>query len=193
MPWKDGVDRSAYKYGPRTIMSPEEVGEMIKKADRARDECLIAVHYLTGARVSEIIELKREHITITDEELTIRFKARKKRTYGPLLKTDKLIFSRDAPFTDRISDYLLENNFNDDDYIFPGRGEHLTRQRVWQIIKGLNPQTSSHFFRHTRLNKLSRKGFNLEDLRKWSGRKTSPTEYMEKSEKDIRKIGREVD
>lgn len=53
----------------RDPMDQKEVQRMMKKAEEeapkpSRDKALIAILYLTGARISEVLELKREHVLL---------------------------------------------------------------------------------------------------------------------------------
>jgi len=193
--WKDGIDRTPYKYGPRDIVEPDEVREMMEKMDRTRDRCLLALHYLSGARVSEIIELERQDIVIDDERLTVRFSRRKKKnSQGPLRKRSFIVFPRDAPFAGNIIKYLERFGFSSGDFIFPSpAGGHLSRQRVWQILNEVNEDVSSHFFRHTRLSRLWREGYGLEALRQFAGRDTPPVEYIEPDEDLMRRMGEDLE
>lgn len=85
-------------------MTPDEVGQTIRKADRERDKVLIAVFYITGARVSEIINLQRNDFTIKKNELVVSVEPRKRGDSGsPLRKYNNLIFDREkTPFIDTI-------------------------------------------------------------------------------------------
>lgn len=175
-------------------MSSDEVGETIKKADRERDKALIAIFYITGARVSEIIDLKREDFTIRSDELLITIEPQKRSDSGsPLRKYDNLIFDRErTPFIDIILDYV--SDLEEDEFLFSSReGGHISRVRAWQIAKEINPESSPHFYRHTRLSRMKKRGATLDDLRKFSGRQTPPVKYMETSEEEMRELGRMID
>lgn len=190
-----------YKYERENIISKEETQEMINTANRQRDKCIIALHYLTGARISEIVELKRKAITTNKNEIKIEFSWRKRRDKGPVKVTGSLIFQKEeTPFVEYILSYLKNMGFDEDHYIFPAYGclsyaadKHLSRQRVWQTLKNIEEDCSSHLFRYTRALKLEKKGYSLNDVRKWLGRKTAPVEYLPAAEEDIRKMSPDID
>lgn len=182
-----------YTYGPRDPMTRNEVGEMVEKADRGRDKTLIALLYLSGARISEVLELKREDIEIKTDELVISVEPQKRDKGSPLRKENNLILPIQDYFAGLVVSYL--KNLDSDEPIFKSRqgSGPITRQRAHQIIKDLNGQTSAHFFRHTRANRLAKAGRSLNEVRKWLGRKTQPVEYLENPESEMREIGRDID
>jgi len=175
----------------REPMARDEVAEMISKAQSQRDRVLIALLYLTGARVSEVLSLRKKDIIVEENMIRIRMPARKRRERGPLIFRHILPISKTAPFIEEVLIYIQK--LDDDNHLFSGYKSPMTRVRAWQIIKELNQNTFPHFFRHTRLSKLSEAGADPFQLRDWSGRKTIPWEYVERSPAKLKSLGRRLE
>jgi integrase len=73
-------------------------------------QCVLAIIWLTGKRVNEVLKLKRKHVTFTETEIRIRFFVGKKRSRGspielmPYLKA-RTIEHKAVPY---IQAYLAE-------------------------------------------------------------------------------------
>ncbi len=135
-----------------------------------RDRALLSVLYSTGMRVSEVVSLQLEDLDFDDKML------------HPPSKMDEL---REIPLEDDTSEllarYLAEGRpqlakQNSERSLFLNhRGEKLTRQGLWLIIKGyakqvnleseVTPHTLRHSFAAHRLNS----GAELEDIQRLLG------------------------
>lgn len=169
------------KIAPRDPMTRDEVKDMIERAKTLRDKALIACLYLLGSRITEILTLKKSDVIITDDEVTFVTKPLKRRNeQSPLLFRRSLTFPRTALFMDFFVKWA-GGIAQEDGFLFPSYGKHghLTRQRAWQIIKELNPNTFPHFFRHTRGTWVyEESGNDLIATKEWLGRITLPVEYI---------------
>ncbi len=118
----------------------------------ARDRALLELLYATGARVSEIINLKIDDYQVADKFATVRLTGKGgKQRVVPVGK-----FAQDA-----VDNYL--QNSRDDllkvknkKFIFlNGRGGALTRQSAWKIVTtqakaaGITEELSPHSLRHS--------------------------------------------
>lgn len=118
----------------------------------ARDRALLELLYATGARVSEIINLKIDDYQVADKFATVRLTGKGgKQRVVPVGK-----FAQDAV------DNYLQNSRDDllkvknNKFIFlNGRGGALTRQSAWKIVTtqakaaGITEELSPHSLRHS--------------------------------------------
>lgn len=115
------------------VFRMEEVYELINKSKNLRDYFLLSTMAMTGLRVSEATNLKREDINFKEKYLTvIQGKGGKDRF---VTLHNKLIIALDL--------YFKLEKFEPNDRIFP-----VTRARVFQIIKDLDSRFHPHTLRH---------------------------------------------
>jgi len=127
-----------------------------------RDRTMLEVLYATGLRVSELVNLKINQVNLNQGVLRIVGKGDRERLI-PL--GDEAVrwlneFSQGARL-----EILLERQ---SDYLFPTRrGERMTRQAFWHIIKryatkaGINKDLSPHTLRHAFATHLLNHGADL--------------------------------
>jgi len=175
----------------RLPMTREEVEDMISRADNERDRALIAMLYITGARISEVLRLKRKDIEIGEKEVRITITPLKIRSKGPLIFVHTLPIPLTAPFVEHIVSYVSKIQ-DGEEFLFCGYKKPMTRVRAWQIIKKLNQDTFPHFFRHTRASKLAEAGADVLEIKEWLGRKTLPLEYISVSRRRIAALARRL-
>jgi len=130
---------------------------------------LIAIWYITGFRVSEIIDLKKEielKIYTDDHDeriLELIHKPLKKRNKSGITSSHKIYLNiKDIPYANHI--YDIYNAVDNGQKLFP-----ISRVRVWQIIKKLNPNAWCHLARHTRATNLVEDGYDIHILMQFLG------------------------
>jgi len=173
-----------YKYEREKTFDDKDVINLLKKASSRRDRCLVSLLYLTGARISEILELKGKDIQIEEDEIRISIRPKKTGDYGPVSKSQDLILDKKGKFVACIIEHSKTKKAEESII-------NMTRQRAWQIIRELSG-VSPHFFRYSRVVQLLDKGYSLDQVRKWIGRKTQPVEYSSATESEIKEIGKGV-
>lgn len=147
--WKRQKDlQEKYSTEEGKVPDHNAIVSFISAIEDRRDAALLALMYLTGGRVSEIVKsIKRGDFRLGTkanmEVLTITMPNEKSKKVTS--KTLPVIISQDKPLVDIIMGYA--NSFQEDIPIF-----NITRQRAWQITTkyGYNP----HFMRHMRLTHL---------------------------------------
>ena len=127
-----------------------------------RDRTMLEVLYATGLRVSELINLRQSEINLNQGVLRIVGKGDRERLIP--LGVEAQNWLRDFISGPR-SEILLERQT---DYLFPTRrGESMTRQAFWHIIKRYSSQAdirskmSPHTLRHAFATHLLNNGADL--------------------------------
>lgn len=140
-----------------------------------RDRAMVILLYATGLRVSELCSLTLHGIDLSLSYVRVRGKGGKERIVP---------FARAA--RDALDEYLkdgrpsliqesLRHGKNSDDLFLSRRGEGLTRQAFWGILKdlalvaGINDSISPHRLRHSFATHLLQAGMNLRSLQSLLG------------------------
>jgi integrase/recombinase XerD len=135
-----------------------------------RDRTMLEVLYATGLRVSELINLRQSEINLNQGVLRIVGKGDRERLIP--LGEEAQSWIRDFIAGPR-SEILLERQT---DYLFPTRrGECMTRQAFWHIIKRYSKQAdigskmSPHTLRHAFATHLLNNGADLRVVQQMLG------------------------
>ena len=161
------VSRRALKF-----LSPSEYQKLLAEAaklstpEAKRDAVMLELLYATGLRISELVSLNTENIDLAryfvriDSKRQVPFDHRLGPVLGNFLRNDRLDLLYDE------SEQALFLN---------RRGNRLTRQGFWQIIKGyasraglsgkITPQTLRHSFARRKLEN----GIELNQLQRLLG------------------------
>lgn len=135
----------------------------LSKALQARDCSMIYLLYATGLRASELIHLTLHQLDLAEGYLRVLGKGGKERitpfasSAGQKLQ---IYLEEFRPSLDPQGDHLYLNH----------RGQGLTRQALWKILKtlaahaGISPDTSPHILRHSFATHLLQSGMNLRSL-----------------------------
>ena len=141
---------------------------LIENVGNPRDKALIILLYLTGARVSEILALKKEDITVDESERLLVAKL-------PTLKRKSGVLDRNVAIKreDKYAQWLekyLETLEPNQPVIYNQHipNEPIDRQHAWRIIKKYCREIWPHLFRHTRLTELAKR-FTEFQLMKFAG------------------------
>lgn len=176
-----------YTAKKKTIFEKEDVEEMVynglqlypnNQFKGLQAAALICLLYKTGARISEILALKREDLRLTETDLWVKIKNLKR----------KKSMETELPLPLYDSD---EKNFFNHIIIRHakqfGKGEKLfsfSRMTAWRIIVGILSDIYPHLFRHSKATKLANKGGNEAQMRKWFGwakNSPMPSVYIDRS------------
>lgn len=156
-----------------TTLSLNEVTRLLDQPNKAdkfglRDKAMLELLYATGMRVTELVNLKVSDI-------------------HPDLKLIQVVGIGDKERLIPVTDYALKQVMHyeettrnqistDSDYVFLNyRGQQLTRQAVWQIIKkyckaaGIKKNVTPHTLRHTFATQLLDNGADLRVVQKILG------------------------
>jgi len=113
---------------PKGYLTAEQV-EMVLMAElNLRNKLLIRMHWVTGARVSEVTHIRVNLIDFEDEMVTIRSLKKKAEEWVSI--------PIDRETADMIKEYLATRGF-DSEWLFTADGKRpLTRQMAYYIIRG---------------------------------------------------------
>jgi integrase/recombinase XerD len=148
-------------------LSEEEVEALLNAPAVAdplgnRDRCMLEVLYATGLRVSELVNLKHNQVNLNQGVIRVLGKGNRERLI-PLgdeavrWLTDFVKGPRNEILLDRSTDYLFPTR----------RGDRMTRQAFWHIIKryarkaSVDKQLSPHTLRHAFATHLLNHGADL--------------------------------
>ena len=128
----------------------------------ARDRTMLEVLYATGLRVSELVTLKYSQLNLNQGVLRVLGKGDRERLIP--LGEEAVRWLREFIGTGR-GEILLDRTT---DYLFPTRrGDHMTRQAFWHIIKryarksNIDKALSPHTLRHAFATHLLNHGADL--------------------------------
>jgi len=144
------------------VLSEEEMLTLLDIPDKSskslRDRTILELLYATGLRVSELIQLKKSDVNLEGGFLIASGKRSKERVV-PIGE-----FSRQA-----IKEYIKKEK-PQGIFLFPNkRGEKLTRQAVWKLIRKYGNKIekthiSPHTIRHTFATHLLEGGADLRSV-----------------------------
>jgi integrase/recombinase XerD len=144
------------------VLSEEEMENLILLPDDSktgiRDRTILEVLYATGIRVSELINLKKTDVNL-EAGFIVTMGKRSKERIVPLNKHS----------IECISEYIKKVNPKGK-YLFPNtKGEKLSRQAIWKIIKRYarflgKERVSPHTIRHTFATHLIHGGADLRSV-----------------------------
>jgi site-specific recombinase XerD len=135
-----------------------------------RNHVMIALAYVCGVRVSELVQLTRTNINFDDNLVHVTGKGSKQR----IVPLPKSVADLLQIYLHTSQPYLFRNMTIDSDYLFPILYAHtikpMTRQAFWIILKdivkkaGLSDSISPHVLRHSIATHLLKNGANLRLL-----------------------------
>ena len=140
--------------------------ELCGKAYNTRDSCLMALLFLSGRRIGEIMHLKKSDLVFSNGFLSFKtfnlksfrkaenreFKILRDQRYYPEITTD---ISRTAEAYGTLGCFVEEhlNQTKGDEYVFKrfnGKG-HIGTNMAYKIITFASPDIWPHWFRHQRI------------------------------------------
>jgi integrase/recombinase XerD len=182
---------------PRVVMTPAEARRLIEAADGGspialRDRALLEVLYATGVRVSELANLRLEHIDLEDGALRVVCGKGRKDRVVPLTHAAAESLSRYL----RCGRCVLPGTASAR-YLFPGeKGGYLHRAVVNKLIRRyaqkakLRKHVSCHTFRHSVATHLLRGRADIRHIQKLLGHASLNTteRYTHVEINDLRQV-----
>lgn len=176
-----------FKHGKQKQEMPKEEfykimeqGKFVKHYHKA----FLALLWYTGARVSELLELRKEHFKTKGNILYVKVKAEKHGTERTAFQLHK-----DLPYVNLI--VKRTEKVRGTQRVFP-----FTRQTAWRIIKRVAPEKYPHYFRLNRTVKfLNNPDVTLNEIRQWMAWKSIKTvdHYLGYSDRTMEKLGKKLE
>jgi integrase/recombinase XerD len=178
-------------------LTVQEIDELLEQPARRstpeakRDRAMLEIMYATGLRVTELVSLDLEDLQVDGERPHVRLVGKGNRERQiPLLDqpieevTDYIRFARPRMVGERDEKALFVNR----------RGERLTRQGFWLILKGyaseagINGRVTPHTLRHSFATHMLRGGMDIHKVQELLGHANISTTqvYTQVSREHIR-------
>ena len=165
------------------FLTEEEVDLLLREADKTgtaegqRDANILELLYATGLRVSELVSLNVQDVDFEESYIRCWGKGSKERI---VYAHDKALNGlQDYLSTSRMS--LVGQNKEEAALFVNHRGERLTRQWVWNILKtyskraGIDRKITPHTLRHSFATHLLQKGASLRHVQELLGHSSIST------------------
>jgi len=144
------------------VLSKENVKKIINSVDNVKHKLMLKIIYGLGLRVSEVQNLKPEHIDFDRKMVLIKEAKGKKDRYVNLPHT--------------LSEDLLKFiQLHSGNYVFSGRKEKITIKTIQKIFEnalarsGINKKASCHTLRHSFATHLLENGIDIRIIQKLLG------------------------
>jgi len=163
------------KRKPPETLTVSQVAAFIDSFDAgttmgARDRAMLELMYASGAKVTELIELKNGDINLAERTVTLRSSTDKSRTV-PL--GEEAVES--VSYYKRTARKNIANSGDTDVFFLNVKGKRMTRQGFWKIVKkhasvaGINEPITTGTLRHSFALHSIERGEDAEDVSKMLG------------------------
>jgi integrase/recombinase XerD len=157
------------------ILSLREINLLLDKANfksnlGLRDLAILELLYATGLRVSELIYLKIDDINMENRMLKCLGKGSKER----IIPFGSKAYQSLRLYLDKVRQKLVKNP-NEDILFLNSRGERLSRQGIFYLVKkyvrkaGIEKKVTPHTLRHTLATHLLENGADLRSVQEMLG------------------------
>jgi integrase/recombinase XerD len=152
----------------RLLALPAESGRSPKAL---RDTALLELMYATGMRVSEVASLTLDDLDLEAGTVRCMGKGSKERVIPLYAHAGEAV----QDYLDNGRNALLGDNLSERTLFLNPRGERLTRQGLWLIIKGyareidLDDRVTPHILRHSFATHMLNGGAGLREVQKLLG------------------------
>lgn len=151
------------------IVKRNDVIKLVKASGRIRNQALVVILWMTGARPGEIVELKRSDVSISDTKIRMDIVTKKKRKNKWHLEKRPLIYKRPYP-RDGLIELVVKyiSTVPEEARVFK-----ISTRMVEIVIEGLGQKTGlsicPYNFRHSRFTTMSQQGATIDELMHMKG------------------------
>lgn len=155
----------------------EEIDKYLRLSTNKNFNLLLKMSWLIGARIGDLKRIRKRHVDVSEDSITITLKSSKGGTLG------YPTFSVEDPYVKDIISRL--EVYSEDDFLFP-----RTVRRYEQILLELNQKVYPsnkfnwivfHYLRHSRITALGELGATESDIISWTGHVSQAyREYIKK-------------
>ena len=174
----DDLDSPKVKKQLPTTLTPQEVDSLLALPGQAgaspkalRDTALLEMLYATGMRVSEVANLTLEDLDLGAGTVRCQGKGNKERVMPLYAEAAQAV----TTYLDKGRAALLGGKIEERTLFLNPRGERLTRQGLWLIIKsyakrlGLEDRVTPHTLRHSFATHMLNGGAGLREVQRLLG------------------------
>ncbi len=157
------------------------------KIDCAMAQCILAMLWIFGKRITEVVRLKRRDIWSDGLFLYARFTVLKKKKKAVIPITYVKRIRADHPYAHYVLDFVAKIG-DKEAYVFPGETRkrkirvkmpkktyeyatsdagHISSNKVWKIVKFLDSLAWCHLFRHSVATIMAEEGATESELMSW--------------------------
>jgi integrase/recombinase XerD len=169
---------STWKVLPKSL-AESEVASMMERASSTadhpqsgvtdfRDRAILELLYAGGLRVSELTHVRTEDLSLDEGRIRLRGKGDKERIVplgAPALKALDAYLTNARPALMRNS----PRNSNDSWLFLSERGQPLSRQWIWHLVKSSDSSASPHKLRHSCATHMVEHGADLRSVQVFLG------------------------
>jgi site-specific recombinase XerD len=153
---------------------------MYNAADSPRDKLLIRLLWISGRRITEVLQIKVHEIDFQLNKIAFHIEKKTEKVNGIKQKKDLVKLKPIDDFTAKLLKwYINETGLKPDNYLFESEfktGSPISRQRAFQVIRFIAEKAGvekvggklphAHHFRHSFAIDMARKMETPADLRK---------------------------
>lgn len=170
-----------------SVLTKDEVVKLINSADTEKSRLIISLLYSSGLRVSELVNLKKDDLNVSENTGWVRKGKGSK---------DRL-FVLSSSIVQSINEYLKDR---ENIYVF-SKDKPLTTRNIQKIIKttsrraGINKKVTPHTLRHSFATHLLEQGTDIRKIQVLLGHSSLSTTqvYAHVSSEELKKIANPFD
>lgn len=176
----DGIKAPKLEKKLPTYLTNEEIAKLfnirLTKPVDYRNKAILEVMYATGARISEVINLKVNQIDFEECIIRVVGKGKKER----IIPLDDVAIEALDNYINNYRPFLIKNETCN--YVFLNKnGEKISRQMIFKILKnlankaGITKEISPHTLRHSFASNLLNNGADLRVIQELLGHENLET------------------
>lgn len=187
----EGIRRPKKEQKIPNVLSREEVRKLIDSTTNKKSKLMVNLIYLSGLRVSELVNLKLHELHL-DERIGYvrRAKGRKDR-----------LFNIPEPLYKQLKKQIKIQKQNNKEYLFTGPKGKLSDRNIQKIVRlaarkaRINKKVSPHTLRHSFATHLLASGTDIRMIQELLGHANLSTTqiYTHISAEDIKKVKNQID
>jgi integrase/recombinase XerD len=168
------------------VLSPPEVDKLLTAPVAGeprwrRDRAILELLYATGARVSEVSNLRLRDVHLTERFCLCHGKGDKERMIPMGVSAQRMV----AAYLERERPKLAKRRDPESEFLFlSSRGARLSRERIWELLKksarlaGVSAKISPHSLRHSFATHLLAGGADIRHVQELLGHASIATTQL---------------